>query len=278
MRARDLFQAGARRARERLTEGDEPVWERLAGPLASGLSDLVGILRAMVEIPARLFLRTAEVAGAAVLAVWRTILPVIRAARSGAATTLRVAEREITPARGLAAIAAVALVTVAVTEFADYRAVSIGAPDYSGKELVAPAPRVDERTAGSAHSNLLLPLALVGGVILALSVRGRWQLARLLSVIGVIVIAVSLLNDLPKGLDEGGTALEYEGAEANLLGPFWAQLGAGAVLACCGLLLAPRLRDQGRRVGERTPSPRRRRGPTGIVTGDGGAGAPGAGA
>jgi hypothetical protein len=220
----------------------------------------------MVQIPAQFWLAAAEVAGAAVLAVGRAMVPVLRAIRSGAAVTLAFAERELTPARALAAIAAVALATIAVAEFADYRAVSVGGPDSE----IAPAPRVNERTAGSAHSNLLLPLALAGGVILALALRGRWQLARLLSLVGVVVVAVAVFNDMPKGLDEGRTALEYQGARATLLGAFWAQLGAGVVLVCCGLLLSPRLREES--VGRAAQGvARRRRGPTGIVAGEGGA-------
>jgi hypothetical protein len=229
----------------------------------------------MLEIPLRLGLGIAEMAGEAVLGAWRLLVPVLLAARSAVLSALRVAERELTPARALAAVALAALATIAIAEFSDYRAVGIGSPDYSGVESVAPAPRVDERTAGSAHSNLLLPLALGGGVVLVLSMRGRWRLARLLTVIGLTVVAVSLLNDLPQGLDEGDAAVKYEGAKATLLGPFWAQLAGGAVLVFSGLLLAPRIRDQnasgsGRSVGLR-------RGPTGLVAGQGAPQAGGAG-
>ena len=63
------------------------------------------------------------------------------------------------------------------------------------------------------------------------------------------MIAIALIVDVPKGLDEGAAAVAYEGAEASLLEGFWLQIAAGAVLIACGLLLPRYLR----------PRPRRRR-------------------
>ena len=69
------------------------------------------------------------------------------------------------------------------------------------------------------------------------------------------------LVDAPKGLDEGEAALAYEGAEASLLGGFWVQIVAGAVLIACGLLLPLYLRPARARDGHRAQPPRRDRGP-----------------
>jgi hypothetical protein len=43
--------------------------------------------------------------------------------------------------------------------------------------------------------------------------------------------------DAPKGLDEGTTAVAYEGAKATLLGGFWVQLACGALLVALGPLI-----------------------------------------
>jgi hypothetical protein len=56
------------------------------------------------------------------------------------------------------------------------------------------------------------------------------------------VVAVSLV-DVPKGLDEGETAIAYEGASAHLLAGFWLQIAAAAVAIAAGLLLPPYLRS-----------------------------------
>jgi hypothetical protein len=94
----------------------------------------------------------------------------------------------------------------------------------------------------------------------------------LLSVIGVATVGVCLLNDLPKGLDEGDSALAYEGARATLLAPFWAQLVSGGVLVGCGALLAGRLREEA--VARSRSSVRRpRAAPTAVVAGEDGAAA-----
>ena len=76
--------------------------------------------------------------------------------------------------------------------------------------------------------------------------RGRWPAARpwrlarprgWLAPIGLVTIAISLLVDAPKGLDEGEAAVAYQGAEASLLGGFWVQIGCGVLL----VVLAPLL-------------------------------------
>jgi hypothetical protein len=48
--------------------------------------------------------------------------------------------------------------------------------------------------------------------------------------------------DAPSGLDEGDAAIQFSGAEARLLGPFWVQVMAGAVIALGGVMLAAAMR------------------------------------
>ena len=58
------------------------------------------------------------------------------------------------------------------------------------------------------------------------------------------MIAIALIIDLPKGLDEGAAAIAYDGAEASLLEGFWLQIATGAVLIASGLLLPRYLRPR----------------------------------
>jgi hypothetical protein len=98
--------------------------------------------------------------------------------------------------------------------------------------------------------------------VLAL-VSGRWRLARLVSVIGLIGIAISLAIDLPKGLDAGTAGSAFAGANATLTEGFYAQLAASAVLVLCGWVLAINLRRRAgategrRRLRRRRLRPRR---------------------
>ena len=92
---------------------------------------------------------------------------------------------------------------------------------------------------GSAHAYVVLALAVAAAVLLAMSLRGRWRMARLLAVIGVLTILISVFIDAPKGLDEGPAAAQaFTNEQARLLGGFWAQLSAGFVLLVTGPLLA----------------------------------------
>ena len=72
-------------------------------------------------------------------------------------------------------------------------------------------------------------------------------------------IAVSLLVDLPSGLDEGSASLRFAGAHATLEDGFYAELAASGVLLYCGLLLALRPRAARRGARARRPRPRPRR-------------------
>ncbi len=149
---------------------------------------------------------------------------------------LAVAEREVTPARAVAGLAVAAAILLAVSQFTDYREVR-----------------------AIAHAFLPLAAAVATVVIVALAMLGRWRLARVLVFLGAGVIVISLAIDLPKGLDEGSTAIEFEGAEARLLGAFWVEILCGFVIAICGPLLARALSPaSGRRARPQTARERSR--------------------
>ncbi|MQA74909.1 MAG: hypothetical protein GEU88_11310 [Solirubrobacterales bacterium] len=151
--------------------------------------------------------------------------------------------RHVTPARAVGVVALVALASLAASQWLDYRAISIGTDAYAGGiGVVAPAPEVDRVRAGDAHSWVMLPIALGGLACLALALWRRPALARLLALLGAAVIAIAVLVDAPRGLDEGATAVAYQGAEAHLLQGFWLQIAAGSVLIVCGLLLPAYMR------------------------------------
>ena len=152
------------------------------------------------------------------------------------------------PPAPIAGVALAACVLLAISQFVDYREVRAGVAAYAEVELVAPAPTVDgsQETAGSAHLFVLLLAAIGAGVLVVLSMLGRWRLARLLFPIGVVSVLIICLVDAPAGLDEGEFAIQFQGAEARLLGAFWVEVTAAAVIALCGPLLALVLRPQRR--------------------------------
>jgi hypothetical protein len=248
---------------------------RLLSPLVRGLRSVLGeglgIAREMLVIPLQVWLAIAEPLGAAVLFVWeRLLVPVGVMVVELARRALEWAEDEITPAHAAIAVALAATVALAASQFFDYREVSAGTPAYSDVESVAPPPSVGQDQTGTAHAWVMLPIAALALVVVVLATRGRWQLARLLVPLGLVVIAVAILVDVPAGLDEGSAATEYQGAEATLLEGFWAQVAAGATLILCGPLLAAHLRARtagGNRVRARDARrrlafrwPRRRKG------------------
>ena len=214
-----------------------------AGTTSVGL-ELAKLARAMVVIPLRLWLAAAEIVGKGVLAVWlRVVLPVVRALGRFAALCLRVAERQVTPARAVAVTGLVAIAALAASQWLDYRSVSVGADAYSGAVGdVAPPPEVETEIAGNAHSWAMLPLALIALVALVVALARRRRVALALVPVGIAVIVISLAVDAPKGLDEGQAAIAYEGASASLLEAFWIQIATGVVLIASGLLLSVYLR------------------------------------
>lgn len=166
-----------------------------------------------------------------------------------------IAARAVTPARALTAVVGGAAILLALSQFADYRGVSIGTDAYAEVETVAPAPERERSETGSAHGYAMVPLAIVALALLAAAHRGRrWQLCRLIALGGLAAILVGLLVDRPAGLDPGETAVAYEGVRASLLGGFYAQLFAGLLMAVSALLLGRELR------GGAAASPARRAG------------------
>jgi hypothetical protein len=196
------------------------------------------LAREMVSIPLALWMTVAEAAGAVVLAAWRRIRPLIVRAWRLLAAAERIAERRVTPKWAVAAVSVAALVVLAASQWVDYREISVGNFAYGGGvENIAPAPDVATDRAGDAHSWVMVPIAALGLVLVVASVTGRWRAAWLLAGLGVLVIAITLLVDMPKGLDEGSVAIAYEGAKASLLEGFWLELVCGAAMIACGLLL-----------------------------------------
>jgi hypothetical protein len=166
--------------------------------------------------------------------------------------------RVLTPERGVALVTLAAATCLVVSQFIDYRGVEVGQPAYAEVSSIAPAPMVDVEEAGEAHAYLLIPLAALAAAlaVVALATR-RWQLGRLVALAGLVGVAVVLLIDLPKGLDEGSVAIGYAGAHAALREGFYAELAASAVLVICGLLLSINLRRARRPAARRLRARRR---------------------
>ena len=152
--------------------------------------------------------------------------------------------RQLTPARALAIVVAGAAVLLALSQFADYRSVSIGTDAYSGVETVAPAPEIERVATGEAHSYVFVPVAAAALLLLPFALRGRWRLCRLIALGGVAAVIVGLVVDRPAGLDPGEAALAFDGVKGTLLGGFYAELFAGALLAVSAMLLARELRAE----------------------------------
>jgi hypothetical protein len=237
-------------------------------PVASAVRAVVAVLveayklvREMLVIPLSLWMMVAEVAGAVVLRGWRLLRPLLVAALRLLRRLERWAERRLTPRRAVAGVAVATLIALAASQWVDYRSISVGNFAYSGGvESVAPAPDVASSRAGDAHGWVMIPLAVVGLGLVVAALAGRRRAAFGLCAVGLAAIAISLLIDMPKGLDEGSAAVAYEGAEAHLLEGFWIQIAAGAALIASGLLLASYLRPASAPERERK-APRRSRRP-----------------
>jgi hypothetical protein len=193
------------------------------------------------------------------IAAWQFARGPLRAALATLGRWTNAASRFVTPARALTAVTALALVVLALTQFADYRSISIGNDNYAGGiQTVAPAPVTETDATGSAHSYLMIPLALVGLGLLAAAVTGRWRLCRAVALVGLVAVLVGLLHDRPAGLDTGDRPLEYEGVAATLVGGFYAQLAAGLLIMVSSLLLGRELRASA----SAEPAPRPSRSPS----------------
>jgi hypothetical protein len=222
----------------------------LAGRLASGAATLLGaafavltevlkLAREMLVIPAQLWLLFAEVAGGAILRVWRgVVIPIVRTAWALLLTLYYWSAHQVTPRRAVAGVALAAAAALVISQWLDYRSVRVGTGAYSGGvESVAPAPDVARDDAGEAHAWVMIPIAALGAGGVWLAMTGRRRGAWLTVAAGLGAIAITVGIDAPKGLDEGAAQIAYEGADAQLLEGFWAQIASGAALAGAGLLL-----------------------------------------
>jgi hypothetical protein len=173
---------------------------------------------------------------------------------SALAGAVRLAAEWVTPARALSALVAGAAILLLLSQFADYRSVSVGTEEYSEVATVAPAPVKERGETHEAHSWVMVPVALGCLALLGVAVRRRrWRLCRPIAFAGAAVIAVSLLIDRPAGLDRAGLDQAYDGVEAALLGGFYAQLFSGLLLIASSLLLARELRLAEEPGAERSP-------------------------
>ena len=204
-------------------------------------------------------------------------LPPLRLALPGGLATLRFDERGITPARGLAVVALAATITLGASQFSDYRAVEVGVPQYRAVEEVAPAPQLDRESPRSSHGVSVFAIAVAALFAITFAVTRNWRLARLLLFLGAAAVVISLAIDVPNGLDEGAFGIQYQGAEAVLLGGFWVQLWSGVTLTVIGPLLAVQLRaERDRRRARRARHPGRRSTASALSPSAGGSGMEGA--
>jgi hypothetical protein len=191
--------------------------------------------------------------------VARLITGLFAGMRSVGGRSLALAERHATPERVLVVVTAAAAACLAYSQFVDYRGVQVGQPQYSQVSTIAPPPQTSRVLAGDAHAYVLVPLAAIALAIAVVAlISGRWRLGRLVSVIGLIGIAISLAIDLPKGLDAGTAGTAFAGARATLTKGFYAQLAASAVLVLCGWVLSINLRQRAGVVTGRRRARRRR--------------------
>lgn len=250
---------GRKRARR-----SEPPRGGAKGAVAKNLtrmgSELVAVSLELIRLPIALYMRVAEIAGAVVLAGWLRVWPLLVASWRLARRVTAALERQVTPARATLVVALAIAVGLAASQFFDYRSVSVGVAAYADVQLVTSPPEVDTATSGSAHAWLGLPLAGAAILLIAGCALGRWRMARLLVPVGLAVVVISLAIDRPQGLDLGDAAIAYDGAEANLLSGFWAQLVCGVLLVIIAPLLTRALRA-GATAGQKSPHDRRSSGP-----------------
>ena len=221
-----------------------PAAGKAATRIRAVVAEVLKLGREMIAIPVGLWMAAAEIAGKWVLWAWLHVLrPVLIALWRLARGALRFVERHVTPARAVALVALVAAGALAASQWLDYHSVSVGSDAYSGTVgAVAPPPEVESEIAGNAHGWVMLPLALGAIVALVVALTGHRRAALLLVPIGIVVLVIAVVVDVPKGLDEGDAAIAYEGASATLLKGFWMQIAAGVVLIACGLMLPRYLR------------------------------------
>jgi hypothetical protein len=174
----------------------------------------------------------------------------------------------LAPRRGIGLTIAAAGGLLVVSQFLDYHGVRIGEQvTLPGGIESAPPPTVDLRTAGSAHSYVLVPIGAIAVALgLAMTVRGGrvGRLAALGAILaGAASLAVILLIDLPSGLDVGAQSERFAGASAILEKGFAAELAAAGGVVLGGVLYYARpclirISLSGRAASARRRRPRRR--------------------
>jgi len=223
-------------------------------------------------------LRTRRRGGAAARRTWALVWPLLRpllallfkglATVEGALRWLcralvrgaTAAAAVVTPDRAAAAVLIAAAACLVASQFIDYRAVEIGQPGYAGLPQVAKAPTVDVRTAGAAHAYLLVPLGAAAVVLGAVAlVQERRRIGLLVAGLGLLAAAVTLLLDLPSGLDVGSQSSRFAGASAVLEDGFFAELAAAGGMVLAGLLYYARPCRIPINLSGRAASARRRR-------------------
>jgi hypothetical protein len=214
---------------------------------------------------------------------WRGLRPLLRCfflalalAETLVRATARIAARGataaagvLTPRRAIGVVIAGAGALLVVSQFLDYHGVQIGSPSYAyaGLSDVAKVPTVDVKTAGEAHSYVLVPVGALT-VLLGLAVILRGGRVGRRAALGAIVagaasLAVILLIDLPHGTDVGSQSSRFAGAVAVLEKGFAAELAAAGGMVLGGLLYYARpclirINLSGRAASARRRRPRRR--------------------
>ena len=158
-----------------------------------------------------------------------------------AARAATAASRVLTPRRAIGVVIAGAGALLVASQFLNYHGVRIGGdPNFYSENLLVARPTVDLKTAGSAHSYVLVPIgALIVLLGLAVILRGgrvgrRAALGAV--VLGAASLAVILLIDLPNGTDVGNLSSRFAGASAVLEKGFAAELAAAGGVVLGGLL------------------------------------------
>jgi hypothetical protein len=216
----------------------------VAPRISRALFVALGLPAALIAAGLDLFLRLAGAVRLRVAPVFATISAVLSAAAE-----------QVTPVRTVAAVTVVIAAALAASQFADYRGVEVGDPQYPADiARTAPPPLTDVKEAGSAHLYALVPAALLVVALTWLTARGRWQLGRAIALVGLAGIALAVLVDRPEGLDAGTAGVAYVGTDATLLDGFWAQIAACVGLVLCGPLLGRYVR-----LASSAPRPRRAR-------------------
>ena len=162
---------------------------KAGGGAASVGGEVLKLAREMLVIPVQLWLAGAEILGGFVLKVWlRVVRPVLLAVGRFLRGCVRFADRHVTPARAVGAVAVVACVALAASQWVDYHSVSVGVDAYAGDVgAIAPAPEVESEITGNAHAWVMVPLAAAALVAIVLAATGRRRVAVLLAPIGVAV-------------------------------------------------------------------------------------------